>query len=56
MVTIREAAWLTDNTYSYEQIVRTIGQVLFAVEGRVRVPTVLEYLEIILHLSKVSHG
>eukprot|EP00730_Choanoeca_flexa_P005811 TRINITY_DN12024_c0_g1_i4.p1 TRINITY_DN12024_c0_g1~~TRINITY_DN12024_c0_g1_i4.p1 ORF type:complete len:615 (+),score=154.08 TRINITY_DN12024_c0_g1_i4:1319-3163(+) len=54
VITIREAAWLTDNTYTYEQIVRTIGQVLFSVRGNVRTPTMLEYLEVIVHFSKVS--
>ncbi len=33
IVTIREAAWLTDKTYKYEQIVMQMGKILSTVRG-----------------------
>lgn len=37
IITIREAAWLTDNTYKYEQVVRMMGEVLAVFRGDLRV-------------------
>lgn len=37
ILTIREAVWLTDNTYKYEDLVRMMGEVVASLEGRIRV-------------------
>lgn len=37
ILTIREAVWLTDNTYKYEDLVRVMGEIVSALEGRIRV-------------------
>ena len=37
IITIREAAWLTDNTYKYEEVVRMMGDVIAALRGDLRV-------------------
>lgn len=37
ILTIREAVWLTDNTYKYEDLVRMMGEIVSTLEGRVRV-------------------
>lgn len=29
--------WLTDNTYKYEDLVRVMGEIISALEGRIRV-------------------
>ncbi|EDO34730.1 predicted protein, partial [Nematostella vectensis] len=36
IVTIREASWLTDDTYSYEEVVRMMGEVMSCLRGEVR--------------------
>lgn len=36
-MTIREAVWLTDNTYKYEDLVRMMGEIISALEGKIRV-------------------
>ncbi|KXJ26548.1 Cyclin-F [Exaiptasia diaphana] len=46
IVTIREAAWLTDNTYKYEDVVRMMGEVMACVRGQVRVLTIPDYLSL----------
>ncbi|EDQ89700.1 uncharacterized protein MONBRDRAFT_37010 [Monosiga brevicollis MX1] len=51
VITIREAAWLTDSMYSYDQIVRTIGQVLVDVSGNVIRPTTFHYLNLLLQIG-----
>jgi F-box protein 1 (cyclin F) len=53
VITIREAAWLTDNTYVYEQIVKAIGQSLYSAKGDVRTVTQHDYLLVLLRLVKV---
>lgn len=53
VITIREAAWLTDNTYVYEQIVKAIGQSLFSARGNIRVATQHDYILVFLQLNKV---
>ena len=37
IITIREAAWLTDNTYKYEDVVRMMGEITAALRGKFRV-------------------
>lgn len=37
ILTIREAVWLTDNTYKYEDLVRMMGEVISVLEGKIRV-------------------
>lgn len=37
ILTIREAVWLTDNTYQYEDLVRMMGEVISVLEGKIRV-------------------
>lgn len=41
ILTIREAVWLTDNTYKYEDLVRMMGEVVSVLEGKIRVSTPL---------------
>ncbi|XP_045397164.1 cyclin-F isoform X2 [Lemur catta] len=50
ILTIREAVWLTDNTYKYEDLVRMMGEIVSALEGKIRVPTVVDYKEVLLTL------
>ncbi|XP_048848122.1 cyclin-F isoform X2 [Brienomyrus brachyistius] len=50
ILTIREAVWLTDNTYKYEDLVRMMGEVMSALEGKMRTPTLLDYGEVLLSL------
>ncbi|KAJ8398775.1 hypothetical protein AAFF_G00419720 [Aldrovandia affinis] len=50
ILTIREAVWLTDNTYKYEDLVRMMGEVISVLEGKIRTPTVLDYGEVLLAL------
>jgi len=37
IITIREAAWLTDNTYKYEDVVRMMGEISAVLLGNFRV-------------------
>lgn len=50
ILTIREAVWLTDNTYKYEDLVRMMGEVVSVLEGNIRSPTLLDYSEVLLSL------
>ncbi|XP_063326716.1 cyclin-F [Pelmatolapia mariae] len=50
ILTIREAVWLTDNTYKYEDLVRMMGEVISVLEGNIRSPTLLDYGEVLLSL------
>ncbi|XP_063075967.1 cyclin-F isoform X2 [Engraulis encrasicolus] len=43
ILTIREAVWLTDNTYQYEDLVRMMGEVIAVLGGRIRTPTLVDY-------------
>ncbi|XP_051037200.1 cyclin-F [Phodopus roborovskii] len=54
ILTIREAVWLTDNTYKYEDLVRMMGEIISALEGKIRVPTVVDYKEVLLTLVPVA--
>lgn len=37
ILTIREAVWLTDNTYQYEDLVRMMGEVIAVLDGKIQV-------------------
>ncbi|XP_037544919.1 cyclin-F [Nematolebias whitei] len=50
ILTIREAVWLTDNTYKYEDLVRMMGEVVSVLEGKIRSPTLPDYGEVLLSL------
>ncbi|KAJ8346040.1 hypothetical protein SKAU_G00302330 [Synaphobranchus kaupii] len=54
ILTIREAVWLTDNTYKYEDLVRMMGEVISVLDGKIRTPTVLDYGEVLLALSPLE--
>ncbi|XP_067671880.1 cyclin-F-like [Haliotis asinina] len=51
IITIREAAWLTDSTYSYEDVVRMMGEITATVRGNIRVATSLDYVNILTVLA-----
>lgn len=50
ILTIREAVWLTDNTYKYEDLVRMMGEIVSVLGGKIRSPTLLDYGEVLLSL------
>ncbi|XP_030646786.1 LOW QUALITY PROTEIN: cyclin-F [Chanos chanos] len=50
ILTIREAVWLTDNTYQYEDLVRMMGEVISVLQGKIRTPTLLDYGEVLQSL------
>nr|XP_027796476.1 cyclin-F [Marmota flaviventris] len=54
ILTIREAVWLTDNTYKYEDLVRMMGEIISTLEGKIRIPTVVDYKEVLLTLVPVA--
>ena len=41
IMTIKEAAWLTDQTYTYAEVVRMMGEIMAILGGHVRVSTCL---------------
>ena len=43
IITIREAAWLTDNTYKYEDVVRMMGEITATLRGNLRVATSVDF-------------
>ena len=43
IITIREAAWLTDNTYKYEDVVRMMGEITATLSGKFRVSSIENY-------------
>ena len=51
-MTIREAAWLTDDTYKYEDIVRMMGEITACVSGAIKV-RILEVFIINFHHMKL---
>ncbi|XP_046855809.1 cyclin-F-like isoform X2 [Xenia sp. Carnegie-2017] len=55
IVTIRESSWLTDNTYSYEQVVRMIGEIMSCLKGETQVLTIPNYVRLCCKLMKVEH-
>ncbi|XP_048188650.1 cyclin-F [Perognathus longimembris pacificus] len=54
ILTIREAVWLTDNTYKYEDLVRMMGEIMSALEGKIRIPTVVDYKDVLLTLVPMT--
>ncbi|KAH3860757.1 cyclin-F-like isoform X2 [Dreissena polymorpha] len=46
IITIREAAWLTDNTYKYEDVVRMMGEITATLRGNLRMATSVDFAEI----------
>ncbi|KAL3876589.1 hypothetical protein ACJMK2_034420 [Sinanodonta woodiana] len=46
IITIREAAWLTDNTYKYEDVVRMMGEITATLRGNIRVANIADFVEI----------
>ena len=45
IITIREAAWLTDNTYKYGDVVQMLGEITAALQGNFRVRVILSSLQ-----------
>ncbi|XP_041434451.1 cyclin-F-like isoform X2 [Xenopus laevis] len=56
ILTIREAVWLTDNTYKYEDLVRMMGEIISALEGKIRIPTVVDYKDVLSHLIPLDRS
>ncbi|XP_056608079.1 cyclin-F [Triplophysa dalaica] len=54
ILTIREAVWLTDNTYQYEDLVRMMGEVIAVLDGKIQTPRVLDYGTVLLSLLPVE--
>ncbi|KAH0631843.1 hypothetical protein JD844_019700 [Phrynosoma platyrhinos] len=54
ILTIREAVWLTDNTYKYEDLVRMMGEIISALEGKIRIPTIVDYREVLLNITPMD--
>nr|XP_045606945.1 cyclin-F-like [Procambarus clarkii]XP_045606946.1 cyclin-F-like [Procambarus clarkii]XP_045606947.1 cyclin-F-like [Procambarus clarkii] len=48
ILTIRQASWVTDNTYSYNHVVRTIGHIMAALKANLALPTILDYASVLL--------
>ncbi|XP_063286654.1 cyclin-F isoform X2 [Pelobates fuscus] len=56
ILTIREAVWLTDNTYKYEDLVRMMGEIISALEGKIRIPTVVDYKDVLAHIVPMDRN
>ncbi|XP_077130767.1 cyclin-F isoform X3 [Ranitomeya variabilis] len=56
ILTIREAVWLTDNTYKYEDLVRMMGEIISALEGKIRMPTIIDYKDVLSHIISLDRG
>ncbi|XP_053328155.1 cyclin-F [Spea bombifrons] len=56
ILTIREAVWLTDNTYKYEDLVRMMGEIISALEGKIRIPTVVDYKDVLAHIAPLDRS
>ncbi|NXE24240.1 CCNF protein, partial [Ardeotis kori] len=54
ILTIREAVWLTDNTYKYEDLVRMMGEIISALEGKIRIPTIVDYKEVLSNMVSLE--
>ncbi|NXJ12380.1 CCNF protein, partial [Odontophorus gujanensis] len=54
ILTIREAVWLTDNTYKYEELVRMMGEIISVLEGKIRIPTILDYKEVLSNIVSLE--
>eukprot|EP00048_Salpingoeca_helianthica_P017593 m.238057 g.238057 ORF g.238057 m.238057 type:complete len:536 (+) comp21551_c0_seq1:87-1694(+) len=54
VITVREAAWLTDNTYTYEDVVRTMADLMALSRTELKALTHMEMLERFLAVTEVS--
>lgn len=54
ILTVREAAWLTDNTYKYEDVVHMMGEIAATVYGSICGYTALDYLELLQGLVSLD--
>ncbi|XP_040446872.1 cyclin-F isoform X1 [Falco naumanni] len=54
ILTIREAVWLTDNTYKYEDLVRMMGEIISALEGKIRIPTIVDYKDVLSNIVSLE--
>ncbi|ESO84228.1 hypothetical protein LOTGIDRAFT_108005 [Lottia gigantea] len=54
VITIREAAWLTDNTYKYEDVVRMMGEITASLRGNIKLATSLDYVQIVNVLANMN--
>jgi len=54
ILTVRESSWLTDSTYSYEDVVKMMGEVIGALRGELWKPTSCDYLELMFHHTSLS--
>ncbi|XP_012939966.1 cyclin-F [Aplysia californica] len=52
ILTIREAAWLTDNSYSYHDVVKMMGELVAALRGNIRVLTIQDYVKVLVAIVK----
>eukprot|EP00049_Salpingoeca_infusionum_P009507 m.160899 g.160899 ORF g.160899 m.160899 type:complete len:557 (+) comp14353_c0_seq3:1444-3114(+) len=52
IVTIREASWLTDNTYSYDSIVRAIARVVHCTGGDIQKPGAHTFLDLFVEVMQ----
>ncbi|RUS76559.1 hypothetical protein EGW08_015691 [Elysia chlorotica] len=50
ILTIREAAWLTDNSYSYQDVVRMMGELVAALGGNLRVLNIHDFVMVLAPL------
>lgn len=50
IITVREAAWLTENTYRYEDVVRTVGEMLAVFNGQIRVSIFVAAATVLSHI------
>ncbi|XP_060084118.1 cyclin-F-like [Ylistrum balloti] len=54
IITIREAAWLTDNTYKYEDVVRMMGEITATLRGKIRVANSFDFVELFSLLARLD--
>ncbi|CAD5125621.1 DgyrCDS13823 [Dimorphilus gyrociliatus] len=54
ILTIREAAWLTDNTYKYGDVVRMIGEITALTQGRLQLPTAYDFIEALGYVAELN--
>lgn len=54
ILTIREAAWLTDNSYSYHDVVKMMGELVAALKGNIRVVTIQDYVKVLVSILRES--
>lgn len=53
-LTIKEAAWVTDNTYKYDEVVKMMGNVAAVLKGRITVMTCYDYMNLLLKAAPLS--